>query len=186
MLEVTHVTKHVKGIIRGRTDHDLRSLVRQAKKDLGITYKAPRTYLIDHEFVNAVFRRKSTGTLYVCRSVVKQWNYTAYCLTGTFIQHSGSSFAHTLHSYNTSALLETEHAHEFWNDHELVRFARERVCVYCGAIVMNSTHYTCGMSRSYDRELNQCGDAFWVSHNNSTVHPSFKLEQTDVETKEKA
>lgn len=180
MLEITHATMvpHLGLSIIGRTDHELKDRVRHAKKMLGKPRKSTRTYLVDHELVNAVFSENKTHQEYVCRSVVKQWNWTGWVLTGLLIQRSGSSKAVTLHSFNRSALMETEHADGFWFSHTLVSGNNEKKCVYCGAGVKDQTHYTCGMARDYAMEHNKYSEQSNQLHSSGTVHDSILPHST--------
>jgi hypothetical protein len=153
-LKTTHHLRLESGIvIQGRLDHDLHYEVRKAKEKLHGELDHNAGYLLDNEYVNAVFRRRETGERYVCRSIHNQWYCSSMALVGIFCKESGSSFSHVIQSTVPSAILEGDHARDFWNEHELLWKATEPRCIYCGKPVdsLDNKFYECGMIRHYNR-----------------------------------
>jgi hypothetical protein len=170
-LKTTHHLRLPSGIvIQGRLNHDLHCEVRKAKEKLHGELDHNAGYLLDNEYVNAVFRHRENGMHYVCRSIHKQFYCTSMALVGIFCQQSGSSFSHVIQSLVPGAILEGDHAKCFWDEHELLWKATEPRCIYCGGAVdpTDNKFYACGLIRHYNRW--GCEEA--MTRNISENHPS--------------
>lgn len=153
MLRETHITRLPSGIeIIGRTDFDLKQEYRKARKlrEDAKPYEKEH-YILDHDYVNAVFENNFTRQRWVCRSVLRQWYNTGWALHCIFLIKSGSSMPRVVHSFSASAVCENEHANEFNEEYRLIETNKVKTCVYCDAPIDSNApeFFECGAHRGY-------------------------------------